>query len=262
MPHIREAAVAGRFYPARHDELEEAVRAHLTRGDAARRLPKAVIAPHAGYIYSGEVAGRAFAPLAQAAETIERVVLVGPSHHVRFEGLAISSADTFETPLGEVPVDADLRRQVVDRGLARVLDEPHTMEHSLETHLPFLQEVLDGFAVLPVAVGRATGRQVADLLEAVWGGSETFISISSDLSHFHAYDEARRIDDQTRLAIEELRFDDIAYEQACGRTGIQGLLRLAHRHGLSVETLDLRNSGDTAGGRDRVVGYGAWAIYD
>ncbi len=261
MATIRPAAVAGRFYPAEAAELEAAVRTHLTHGDGEHRLPKAVIAPHAGYIYSGDVAGRAFAPLARAAGTIRRVVLIGPSHHVRFEGLAVSSADAFETPLGDVVVDDALRQDLVERGLVRVHDEPHAREHSLETHLPFLQEVLGDFDVLPVTVGRATGQQVADLLDAVWDDPATFVSISSDLSHFHSYDEARRIDKATCRAIEELRFDDIGYEHACGRTGIQGLLRVArHRH-LDIETLDLRNSGDTAGPRDSVVGYGAWAVY-
>ncbi|QDG50266.1 AmmeMemoRadiSam system protein B [Persicimonas caeni] len=261
MTRTRPTAVAGRFYPADRAELEEQVRAHLSRGDTQKPAPRAVIAPHAGYVYSGDVAGRAFAPIESAADTIRRVVLVGPSHYVGFDGLAISSADAFETPLGEVPVDTELRRQLVDAGLAQVLDEPHTREHSLETHLPFLQGVLGSFELLPVAVGRATGAQVADLLEEVWDDDETFISVSSDLSHFHPYDEARDIDRRTCQAIEELRPDDLSHGDACGRIGIQGLLEVAKRRGLRVETLDLRNSGDTAGPKNEVVGYGAWAVY-
>lgn len=262
MSNTRQAAVAGRFYPADPDQLARAVHNHLACGDASRPAPKAVIAPHAGYVYSGDVAGRAFAALATVSNTVHRVILIGPSHHVAFAGLAVSGADAFETPLGRVPVDTALRQQVTDEGLAHVVDDAHRAEHSLETHLPFLQAVLDDFQVLPITIGHVTGRQVADLLAMVWGGEETFISVSSDLSHFHPYDEARQIDERTRRAIEEFRAEDITHDDACGCTGIQGLLQVAERLGLTVETLDVRNSGDTAGRRDRVVGYGAWAFYD
>jgi MEMO1 family protein len=260
MANIRSAAVAGRFYAADKGALDDAVRAHLRCGDAKGKVPKAVIAPHAGYMYSGDVAGHAFAPLAQAAERVRRVVVIGPSHHVGFEGLAISSAEAFETPLGAVPVDGRARRELLDSDLVGAFDKAHANEHSLETHLPFLQQVLGAFEIVPVVTGRSDGEHVARLLEAVWGDDETFISISSDLSHFHPYEEARRIDARTCEAIEQMRPEAITREQACGRTSIQGLLVAAGRRGLSADTLDLRNSGDTAGPKDQVVGYGAWAF--
>ena len=260
MSATRPAAVAGRFYPDDPARLQRVVRSHLEQGDAEGELPKALIAPHAGFIYSGDTAGHAFAPLARGAQNIDRVVLIGPSHHVGFTGMAISSADAFETPLGQVPVDQAARHTLVDKGLVAILDEPHEKEHSLETHLPFLQEVLDDFQVVPIVVGRAGGEDVAELLEELWGGEETVVSISSDLSHFHTYEQARQIDRRTCEAIEQMQPAAIDREQACGRIGIQGLLIAATRHDLGVETLDLRNSGDTAGSRDRVVGYGAWAF--
>ncbi len=260
MPITRPAAVAGRFYPADPSELEAAVEAHLACGDADGKPPKAAIAPHAGYVYSGDVAGRAFAALRRASDQIRRVVLIGPAHHVGFEGLAISGADRFETPLGAVAVDAAARDRLIDAGLVEQLDEPHAPEHSLETHLPFLQKVLGDFELVPIVTGLASAEQVAQVLDEVWGAEETFISVSSDLSHFHTYDEARDIDARTCRAIEAMRPADIGRDDACGRLAIQGLLISAKRRNLSVETLDLRNSGDTAGPKDRVVGYGAWVV--
>ncbi|MFP4599591.1 MAG: AmmeMemoRadiSam system protein B, partial [Persicimonas sp.] len=174
MPTTRPAAVAGRFYPADPSELEAAVEAHLAHGDADRKPPKAAIAPHAGYVYSGDVAGHAFATLRRAADQIRRVVLIGPAHHVRVDGLAISGADSFETPLGEVAVDAEARSELIDAGLVEQLDEPHAPEHSLETHLPFLQKVVGDFEIVPIVTGLANPEQVAQVLDKVWGAEETF----------------------------------------------------------------------------------------
>ncbi|PKU26075.1 AmmeMemoRadiSam system protein B [Telmatospirillum siberiense] len=264
MSLVRHAAVAGMFYAADPAILAGDVRRFLDGAPAKRAeeadapFPKAIIAPHAGYVYSGPIAASVYARIKEARREIRRVVLFGPSHRVAFPGLAVPSVDFFETPLGRVPLD----RQAIG-GLLRLqgvatLDAAHAQEHSLEVHLPFLQTVLDDFTLIPVVVGDASPELVAAAMEALWGGNETLVVVSSDLSHYHDYDHARQMDGTTSRAIERLDLGAIAYDQACGRTPIAGLLLEARRHGLTVETLDLRNSGDTAGPRDRVVGYGGW----
>ena len=267
MTHIRHAAVAGAFYPGTPRDLDTMVRRFLDDAETKAPggpvppggpLPKAIIAPHAGYVYSGAVAATAYARLKPAAGVIRRVVLLGPCHRVAVPGLAVSSADAFETPLGTVPQDKEAIESILSLPQVSVFDATHMDEHSLEVHLPFLQEIFDDFTLVPLVVGRASGDEVADVLERLWGGPETLIVISSDLSHYLDYDSARRIDAATCAAIETLDPSAIGYEQACGRVPVAGLLTLARRRGLKVTTLDLRNSGDTAGDRRRVVGYGAW----
>jgi hypothetical protein len=222
--------------------------------------PKAVIAPHAGYIYSGPIAASAYARFASARDSIKRIVLIGPSHRVPFEGLATTSAETWATPLGAIPVDTAAIQQIRPLRQVSVLDEAHAYEHSLEVHLPFLQVVLADFRIVPLVVGYASDEEVAEVIEALWDGDETRFVISSDLSHYHDYATARGLDAATARAIESLKPQDIAEEQACGRMPVCGLLHAARRHGLRVRTVDLRNSGDTAGPRSEVVGYGAWAF--
>jgi len=260
---VRPAAVAGRFYPGDPGELKALLQGYLAEATPAAEHPKAVIAPHAGFVYSGPIAASAFKGLAKRPDRISRVILVGPSHYLPFRGIAVPSADAFETPLGRVAVDpatADLARQfdqVVE------LDTAHEPEHALETHLPFLQEILgtDTFQVVPLVLGEVSPADVADVLEALWGGPETLLSISSDLSHYFDYATAQRMDQATSDAVEALNPDAIEPEHACGQRAIQGLLRAASRQGVRAATLDLRNSGDTAGPRDRVVGYGAYAFH-
>ncbi|MEJ5237597.1 MAG: AmmeMemoRadiSam system protein B [Limisphaera sp.] len=255
----RPPAVAGLFYPDEARELGRCVEAFLQEGRPARATdPKAVIAPHAGYIYSGPVAGTAFRPWGQLGQAVERVVLVGPSHHVWFEGLALPSATSFQTPLGRVPVDSDAVARIADLPQVRVFDPAHAAEHCLEVELPFLQVLLGRFAIVPLVVGEATDEEVREVLDRLWGGPETRIVISSDLSHYHPYETARRIDRMTAGAIEAGRADPLTVQHACGFRAIRGLLRAAAARGLVAETADLRNSGDTAGPRDRVVGYGAF----
>lgn len=222
--------------------------------------PKAVIAPHAGYIYSGPVAASAYAQVAQAAEAIESVVLLGPSHQVGFHGLALSQADYYTSPLGVVPVDHTAEAAIADLPQVIPLAAAHAQEHSLEVQLPFLQVVLREFSLLPLVVGEASPEEVAEVLERVWGGPETLIVVSSDLSHYLDYKTARLIDGSTSRAIEELKPERLRYEQACGRNPIRGLLLAAARRGLKARTIDLRTSGDTAGPKDRVVGYGAYVF--
>jgi AmmeMemoRadiSam system protein B len=222
--------------------------------------PKAIIAPHAGYIYSGPVAASVYARLKPLRGVVQRVVLLGPSHRVGFEGVALSSADCYETPLGRIALDRPAVEALADLPSVRVFDAAHAREHSLEVHLPFLQAVLGELTLVPLVVGDAAPGQVAQVLERLWGGPETLIVVSSDLSHYHDYATARRLDAATSQAIEQMRFEDIGYDDACGRIPVSGLLHYARHHGFRVQTIDLRNSGDTAGGRDRVVGYGAYAI--
>lgn len=256
----RQPAVAGLFYPAKASELRRMTGDMLASAAAAGIVPKALIAPHAGYIYSGPIAASGYARLLPARARIRRVVLLGPSHRVPLYGLAASSASDFATPLGTVPIDQAALAMLSDLPQVSVLDAAHAMEHSLEVQLPFLQTVLDRFRLVPLVLGEASAGEVAEVLERLWGGPETLIVISSDLSHYYDYATAQRMDRATCQAIEALHEQDIGFEQACGRVPLGGLLATARAHRLEVETLDLRNSGDTAGPRDQVVGYGSWAF--
>ncbi len=260
---VRRPAVAGTFYPADAGTLQAAVTGYLCEAQAeghASSRPKALIAPHAGYVYSGAVAASAYARLASAADRITRVVLVGPAHYVPVRGIAVSGVDAFRTPLGDVALDREAIERILDLPQVTVDERPHGPEHALEVHLPFLQSVLDDFALVPLAVGHATPDEVMQVLDRLWGGPETLIVISSDLSHFHHYDAAQALDFATARAIEAGDVAALGPEQACGCIGIGGLLLAARTHRLRIERLDLRNSGDTAGSRDSVVGYGAWAL--
>lgn len=256
----RPPAVAGLFYPEDPFELRALVRGCLEAGRGhAPDVPRAIVAPHAGYVYSGPVAGSAYASILPLRGRISRVVLLGPSHRVAFRGLAVPSVDRFRTPLGLMRVDTAACATLVAKGLAVVDDEPHRREHSLEVQLPFLQEVLGDVALVPIVVGFAQAVEVERAIETLWD-AETLVVVSSDLSHYHGQRAAERIDARTRDAIERLAPEQLEDESACGRLPIAGLLRLAKRRGLEVTTLDLRTSGDTAGPRDEVVGYGAFAL--
>jgi MEMO1 family protein len=260
MTAIRTSAVAGSFYPATASELRTAIAAYLQEIHAPGPAPKAIIAPHAGYIYSGPIAASAYAHLTQARSSVRRVALLGPAHQLALRGLAASSAEAFTSPLGTVPVDRQALARVLTLPQVQILDEAHAREHSLEVHLPFLQEVLGPFTLIPLVVGKAAPEDVSEVLDVLWGGPETLIVISSDLSHYYDYNTAQRLDQGTSRAIEALRPQDIRPEHACGCHPINGLLYAARRHGLRARTVDLRNSGDTAGPRDEVVGYGAYVF--
>lgn len=264
MPNVRPAAVAGAFYPGEAAALAAEVGSYLSESSAPRPagpVPKAIIAPHAGYIYSGAIAASVYARLAPLRGRVRRVVLLGPAHRVHVAGMAVPSVDAFASPLGEVRLDAELLGRVASIPGVEVSDRAHALEHSLEVHLPFLQAVLGEFALLPVVVGDASPGAVRALLELCWGGEETLVVVSSDLSHYLPYDDARRRDRGTAAAILALDAT-LGPEEACGAAPINGLLAFARAHGLGVEGLDLRNSGDTAGSRDRVVGYGAFAFHE
>lgn len=256
---IRPPAVAGMFYPADADTLSQQIEAMLTAvRPAIFTHPKALIAPHAGYIYSGPIAASAYT-LLQDMGNIRRVVLLGPVHRVPVRGLALPGADFFSTPLGEIPLDKEAMESIVQLPQVVWSDAAHAMEHSLEVHLPFLQRVLGDFRLVPLAVGDATPEDVAEVLDALWGNDETLIVISSDLSHYLPYQQAQQVDRITADNILAKQWP-INHEQACGATPINGLLATSDRHGLTSHLLDLRNSGDTAGDKQQVVGYGAFAF--
>ena len=255
----REPAVAGLFYPDNPVQLKNTVNSYLPPTEVAPGTPpKAIIAPHAGYIYSAQAAGQAYLLLREIAQTITRVVLLGPSHRVPFIGLAVPDYSMFSTPLGDIPVDKEATDLLVNAGLAKYFNEAHQLEHSIEVHLPFLQTVLNNFSIVPIVVGSAKNEEVSQAIDTVWGGNETLIVVSSDLSHYHPYNEAVEMDHKTALAIERFAFNEIDHKQACGATPVCGLLASAKRHGLSVSRVALCNSGDTAGSKDRVVGYGSF----
>jgi AmmeMemoRadiSam system protein B len=246
------------FYPDNSHRLRTDVLDLLGRFAPPSQTPKALIAPHAGYIYSGHVAAAAFATLRDSAHAIERVVLIGPAHYVHVPGIAIPTVSSFETPLGRVPVDLEALSTLADLEFVVRADGPHAPEHCLEVELPFLQTVLSSFKIVPIVVGDAMPDDVAQVLRRLWGGPETLIVVSSDLSHYHPYDAARRLDEATAAAIERGDWVNIGPNQACGCFAVAGLLIEAERRGLEARRLSLCNSGDSVGSRDRVVGYGAW----
>jgi AmmeMemoRadiSam system protein B len=255
----RPAAVAGLFYPAETATLEHAVDEMLAAAHPGTGGAKAIIAPHAGYIYSGPTAAHAYRLLEGRRGQIRRVVLLGPAHRVYLQGMGLPSVDVFTTPLGDVRIDRDGVRRALELPGTQVSDEAHAAEHSLEVHLPFLQTVLEDFQLVPIVVGVCPAAQVQAVLDALWGGDETLIVVSSDLSHFHSWAKAREIDAHTTARIEA-RESTLHGDEACGAYAVNGLMLAAKDHGLQVRTLDTCNSGDTAGDKHRVVGYGAYAL--
>lgn len=256
----RPPAVAGMFYPAVKSALADTVTGYLADTDSEGLVPKAIIAPHAGYIYSGPIAASAYKRLLPAKHKITRVVLIGPSHRVAFDGLALCNHQGYSTPLGLVPLDADAMECIAHLEFVHYLNEAHQFEHSLEVHLPFLQTVLDTFSLLPIVVGNATFLQIQQVLEIIWGGPETLIVVSSDLSHYLDYNSAKLKDADTSKIIENLDYDHLSADSACGKIPVSGLMAFARQRHLQIKTIDLRNSGDTAGDKRQVVGYGAYVI--
>jgi hypothetical protein len=258
---LRPTACDGRFYPDDPDELKSTVRAYLAGDARIDGTPRAIIAPHAGYVYSGGVAGEAYREVQNPDPPIERVVLAGPSHFVGFDGVAAPSHSAFEMPYGEVSLDRDAVESLQQKGCLHVDDEPHQREHALETHLPFLHETVGDVSIVPLVTGDSDPENLARCFDA-WDDPGTLIAVSSDLSHYLDYETACEMDDETRQAIEDLNGDALERGSACGRTAIRALLKLAEHRNYDVHTLEMKNSGDTAGGRNRVVGYGAWVFTD
>ena len=259
--HIKQPAVAGHFYPGDPGELQQTVKDMLKQASVTSPLPKALVAPHAGYIYSGPIAANAYALLEPVKSIVKRVVLLGPAHRVYVNGMAISDATHFATPLGNIKVDTQLNKIVSRFPQVSTINEAFAEEHSLEVHLPFLQSVLDDFTLLPIVVGEANADQIAEVLESVWGGDETLIVISSDLSHFHDYQTATSLDKKTASHIKAMDYEQLGPQQACGCRPMSGLLKIAKQKNLQIDILDVRNSGDTAGNHERVVGYGAFSFH-
>ncbi len=259
----RSAAVAGMFYPADPVDLQEQVNQYLFEDVYPdTRVPKAIIVPHAGYIYSGSIAAAAYRSIQQYRHVIHKVILLGPAHRVPIQGLALPGVDQFQTPLGDIKIDTKSALKLVDDfPQITFSDLAHAEEHSLEVQLPFLQSVLAGFQLIPFVVGDATEIEVANVIEHLWGGNECLIVISSDLSHFHNYEKAIGLDAQTAETIEAFKGNELPEQSACGRIPISGLLRVARQRKMSIERFDLRNSGDTAGEKNQVVGYGAWGLF-
>jgi len=259
----RPPAVAGLFYPADERELRDVVSGYLRQHGAAAAAapPKALIVPHAGYIYSGGIAAAAYATVASLRQVIRRVVLIGPSHRVYLRGMAVPAAAAFATPLGNIAIDQTLKGSLLQNGAVIESDTPHAQEHSLEVQLPFLQLLLDDFTLLPIVLGSVAPESVAAALAQVWGDAATLVLVSSDLSHYHTYSQARQIDAATAAAILR-RETTLGGEQACGAVGINGLSHFAQQRQLQVSEIARCNSGDTAGDRSRVVGYGAFAVHE
>lgn len=259
MQAVREPAVAGTFYPNDPVTLSSLIDTYLEGEPVSSDSPKALIAPHAGYIYSGPVAGSAYRLLTPFHNKIKHVVLLGPSHRVGFDGMAVPHATTFRTPLGDIPLAVETINRIVSHPAINYRDDAHAAEHSLEVHLPFLQQVIDDFDLVPIVVGEASADDVADVLNTLWAGEDTLIVISTDLSHYLPYEAAQRTDANTIQKIESLK-PTLRGHEACGCLAVNGLLQYLKANGMTIDTVDARNSGDTAGDRDRVVGYGAWRI--
>lgn len=262
MNQIRQPAVAGMFYPADKQSLTHDIQEYLDEVDSVQMTnPKAIVVPHAGYVYSGPIAAAAYKQIIPLKDKINRVVLLGPSHRVAFSGLAVPESDVFSTPLGNIPIDQKGIQLISNLPQVIASDQAHKDEHSLEVQLPFLQQVLNEFTLIPLVVGDAERYEVAEVINKLWGDEHTLIVISTDLSHYHGYDEAKQLDRATSDAIVNLKADLIGYEDACGRNGLKGMITVAEEKHLSIDVLDLRNSGDTAGDKSRVVGYGAYVFH-
>ena len=256
---IRQPAVAGAFYPDSAHALHSLIIEMLDDAQARDLSPKVLVVPHASYIYSGPIAASAYRLLKNMKNTIRRVVLLGPAHHTPLESMALPDCDAFSTPLGDIPLDTQTMNHLLTFSQIEKSNIPHVMEHSLEVQCPFLQTCLTDFKLIPIVVGDATSLSVAEVLDYLWGEEETLFIISSDLSHYHNYEEASYRDNLTVKAIEQLS-SNLTGGQACGCHLLNGMMKVAQRRGMEVITLDVRNSGDTVGDKNRVVGYGSFVI--
>jgi len=263
MSMIKNCSVDGLFYPRDPQQLETDILGYLQSALTApdeTRTPKAIVVPHAGYVYSGEIAAAAYAAISDRRAAITRVVILAPSHRIPFQGVAYSEADYFRTPLGDIPVDTDSTENLIRLDSTIKLEVAFDGEHSLEVQLPFLQVVLDKFSIVPLVVGSIPPQVLSTTIETLWGGDETLLVVSSDLSHFHDYQTARQQDARTSKAIIELAYEKLSHDDACGYTPLAGVLNLARRKKMTATAVDTRNSGDTAGDKARVVGYGAYLL--
>lgn len=263
----RTTAVAGLFYPENPAKLKQQVQNFLqqvAQDSAASNKEKqalALIVPHAGYIYSGLTAAYAYQEIIPNADLIKRVILLGPSHHVAFNGMAVPDVSSFTTPLGKIPLDNNEIQYLIDEHQLLLSNQAHQQEHSLEVQLPFLQSIINNFELVPIVVGKSSTKSIANVLHRYINHPGNLIVISTDLSHFHEYSIARLHDQNTSEKIIHFKYNELDYDDACGRLPLAGMLQLAQQEHLSIQQLDIRNSGDTAGDKQRVVGYGAWSFY-
>jgi len=264
MNTYRPTAVAGLFYPDSAKELKNKVEGLLaacsSNSYSSTKAIKAIITPHAGYDYSGAIAASVYANLNKCQPNIDVVFLIGPAHRVAYDGIAIPTMEEFSSPLGRIRLNKKILRHLLNFSFVHESNLAHKEEHSLEVQLPFLQISLNQFELVPLLIGDCSPDKVNELIESIWDTANSLIVISSDLSHFHDYKTAQKMDQETSNAIEHLDHTRIDYDHACGKTGIQAILISAKKHELNARTIDLRNSGDTFGSKDRVVGYGAYVI--
>ncbi|MCB9024806.1 MAG: AmmeMemoRadiSam system protein B [Bdellovibrionaceae bacterium] len=259
---VRKSAVAGSFYPADPQKLKKSVHAYISSAEIKNLNSRAFIVPHAGFVYSAPIAGSAYKTIERNNQQFKRIVLLGPSHRVAFKGVAVPESNSFETPLGKVKIDIENKNKIIHLPFVTESDVPHQHEHCLEVQLPFIQEVLPDVAVLPIVVGDCEPQAIYELLNLIASDNDTLVLVSSDLSHYHPDNEAKKIDSHTASDIENFNYNNLNGEKACGYIAIQGLLKFAKENQWQSKVLDLRNSGDTAGDKSRVVGYGAFAFYE
>lgn len=258
---VRQPAVAGYFYPQDPLILKKTVQDLLDQAPVHKPIPKAILVPHAGYVYSGAIAASAYASLRDKKDSITKIVLLGPAHRLYFKGIAYDPVDKFSTPLGEIEQDKELLTQILDLPYVYSLPEAHQNEHCLEVQLPFCQMVFRKFKILPLVIGETNPNDVAQLLTRIWGSDDTLIVISSDLSHYLPYHVAQREDQKTCISIDTLNCEEIHHDAACGYFPLRGFLYFARQNHVYGRLLDLRNSGDTAGDKESVVGYAAYHFY-
>ncbi|MPQ77137.1 AmmeMemoRadiSam system protein B [Hydrogenovibrio sp. JE_KL2] len=268
MSHVRPTAVAGAFYPDDPQTIKAVFSQWMPRNEklakpSIKPVPRVLIVPHAGYVYSGEAAAKGYRLWQDSSSQIKTVVVMGPAHRVSFVGVATISADEVATPLGNLQVDVQLRDKLIEAcSQVGVSDMANAPEHSLEVHFPFIKNLLPGVKVLPLLNGQVTASEVLDVIQHLWNEEGVYFVISSDLSHFRPYEEAQKLDGETAKAIRQGNWQALNGEMACGYKGIQGVLGVMRDHPMMIEQIALINSGDTAGTKDRVVGYGTWAMYE
>ncbi|MDH5719900.1 MAG: AmmeMemoRadiSam system protein B [Spirochaetia bacterium] len=261
MNGARQPAVAGIFYPGVPDELKNAINGYCEKSEEIKKIPKAVISPHAGYMYSGVVAAQGYSFLKNNKNLYKKIFIIGPSHRHSFYGIALHSAEKFATPLGEVPVDQDIKKELLKYSEVSIEDKAHSAEHSVEVQIPFLQYFLEDFKIIPMVTGGLKNNEVSKIIKAFWKEKDVFFIVSSDLSHYLKYDETQKKDNETSLFIENFESEKITSDRACGAAAIRGLLTGSKEYASEIKTVKLLNSGDTSGDKKNVVGYGAYHIY-
>jgi len=257
---IRRAAVSGRFYPSDKLELSKIISSFMRKAVITNReIPKAIISPHAGYIYSGQIAAAGYKVL-ERPNNIKKIILFAPSHFANFDGIVASNVDFFETPFGKIKVNNNSIERLEKKSLINVDNFAHEQEHSIEVQLPFLQYILNEFQIVPLLVSSNGFKNIPAIINELMD-KETLIVVSSDLSHYLPYEKAVITDKKTADHILNLEYDELSIDSACGIGAIKGLLLYTKiKHG-KIDLIELKNSGDTSGDKSSVVGYGAFYSY-